>query len=171
MQTSTDARPGAWNLGLILLTLAYPITHFIVRYIPNPFVPTANLALNMIFPVLAGYFYGPVSGALAGALGTGLSAFFGGDIYDAMSIVPHATMGMAAGWLGATRSQTAAALTIVLGHVLNLMFYWRFGLLSLDHPETLALGITTETTVGVVAIVLLIVLFQKWLYREPERRW
>lgn len=171
MLNTTSTRSGALDPGLIFLTLAYPVAHILVRFIPNPFVPTANLALNMIFPVLAGYFFGPVSGALAGAVGTALSAFFGGDVYDVMAIFPHAAMGAAAGLAGASRAQFIGALTVLVGHILNLLFYWRFNLLLVDHPATLVLGIVTETTVGVVAIVLLIVLLQKWLYREADQRW
>ena len=159
------------QVGLIVLTLAYPLTHFLFHYIPNPFVPSASIALNMIFPILAGYFYGPVSGAMAGAVGTAISGFASGDVFDALAIFPHATMGFAAGMLGAARAQTGAALTVGIGHVLNLLFYWRFGLLTVENLGTLALGIVAETTVGVVAVILVIVLLQSRLYQEPDRRW
>jgi uncharacterized membrane protein len=164
-------RSRRWHTGLIILTLAYPLTHFIVQYIPNPFVPSANIALNMIFPILAGYLYGPISGAMAGFLGTGLSALLGPDMYDAMSILPHTLMGAAAGLAGASRSQFPAALTILIGHALNILFYWRFDLLVIGHINTLLLGLVTESTIGVVAITLLIVLLQKWLYQEQDQRW
>jgi uncharacterized membrane protein len=160
-----------WHPGLIILTLAYPLMHFIVHYIPNPIIPTANIALNMIFPILAGYFYGPVSGALAGALGTGLAALLGPDIYDAMAILSHALMGTAAGMAGTSRSQFPAALTIIIGHALNILFFWRFDLLKFEHVSTLLLGLVTETTIDIVAIILMIVLLQKWLYQEIEQRW
>lgn len=158
-------------MGLIVLTLAYPLTHFPIQYIPNPFVPNANIALNMIFPILAGYFYGPVSGGLAGLLGTGISAFIVPDIFDAMAILPHTLMGIAAGWAGASRSQFVAAISVVIGHALNILFYWRFDLLVIDHPDTLIIGLTTETTIDVVATILMIVLLQRWLYKETGQRW
>ncbi len=159
------------DTGFIVLTLAYPIAHFVVAKIPNPFVPSANLALNMIFPILVGYFYGPISGAIAGAIGAGLSALIAADIYDAMSILPHAIMGYVAGLAGATRSQFPAALSILCGHLLNILFYWRFDLLTMDNVGILFLGLLTETTIDVVAIVLLIVILQKQLYREVDQRW
>lgn len=165
------ASPVNRNVGLAILILAYPLAHLITSFIPNPFVPTATVALNMIFPVLAGYFYGPVSGALAGGLGTALAGMFGGDVFDALAIFPHALMGAAAGWAGPTRGPLATGLTLLIGHILNLLFYWRFGLLDAANIPTLALGIVTETTVGVVAIVLLIVLMKKWLYQSPGQRW
>lgn len=159
------------DTGFIVLTLAYPVAHFVVAKIPNPFVPSANLALNMIFPVLAGYFYGPLSGAIIGAIGTGLSALIGADVYDAMSILPHAIMGYVAGLAGATRAQFPSALSILCGHLLNILFYWRFDLLTIDDAGILFLGLLTESTIDVVAIVLFIVVLQKQLYREADQRW
>jgi uncharacterized membrane protein len=158
-------------IGLTLLTLAYPLTHFLFAHIPNPIVPSANLALNMIFPVLAGYFYGPISGAVAGAIGTGLSALIGPDMFDMVSILPHAVMGCAAGAIGGTRSQFKAALTIIIGHLLNIFFYWRVDLITTDRFGTLFLGLITETTIDLVAIILLIVLLQKKLYNDSQQRW
>lgn len=160
-----------WYPGLIILTLAYPLTHIIVHYIPNPVVPSANIALNMMFPILAGYFYGPVSGAIAGALGTGISAILAPDLYDAMSILPHAIMGIAAGYTGAGRNQLLTGLTVLIGHTLNVFVYWRFNLLVIDHLNTLFLGIITETTIDLVAIILAIVLLHKRLYKENIQRW
>jgi hypothetical protein len=45
-------RPQA--LGLIVFSLLYPATALITQHIPNPMVPGATVALNMIFPVLSG---------------------------------------------------------------------------------------------------------------------
>lgn len=158
-------------LGLILFTLAYPTTHFLVGHIPNPFVPDANLAINMIFPILAGYFYGPVSGSIAALLGTGLSAVFTADIYDALAILPHTVMGIAAGFAGNFRQQFLAAGAVLIGHALNIFFFWRFDYLSIEKPFILALGLFTEMTFDVVAVILFIVLFHKKLYREDGGRW
>ena len=158
-------------LGLVIFTLAYPAAHSLVQFIPNPLVPNANLAINMIFPILAGYFYGPFSGAVAGMFGPALSGFVRGDLYDVLAIFPHTLMGFAAGMAGRSKLQFLAALSVLIGHVLNVFFFWRFDLLTFKMPFTLILGLLTETTVDVVAITLLIVLFQKTLYREVEQRW
>jgi uncharacterized membrane protein len=157
-------------VGLTVLILAYPLMHYIVQYIPNPFVPHANLAINMIFPILAGYFFGPISGAVAGALGTGVSALLAPDIYDALAILPHMTMGLLAGIAGNSQAQFPSALCIAVGHILNILFFWRFGFLEYTGWYTLALGLVTESTIDVVAIILIIVFFQRLLY-ETEQRW
>lgn len=158
-------------LGLVILTLAYPVAYYFVRHIPNPLVPNANLAINMIFPILAGYFYGPFSGAVAGMFGAMLSGILVPDLYDALAIFPHTLMGAAAGWAGGKQRQFLAAFSVTIGHVLNILFFWRFGLLMVEKPFTLVLGLITETTIDVVAVILLIVLLQKTLYREEEQRW
>lgn len=158
-------------VGLTLLILAYSLAHYVVQYIPNPVVPNANIAINMIFPILAGYFYGPFSGAVAGALGTGLSALIYADMYDALAILPHVVMGIIAGYAGNYHLHFMAALSVVAGHLLNVLFFLRLDQLVIQSPYTLILGLVTETTVDVVAVVLVIVLFQKRLYREREQRW
>lgn len=158
-------------IGLAVLTLAYPLTHFVVSYIPNPLVPSANIALNMIFPVLAGYFFGPASGAVAGGVGTGLSALVGNDIYDALAVLPHTLMGALAGAAGARRSPFLAVLALACGHILNITFYWRFDQLRVDRVDTLLLGLAAETTVGAVAVVLVIVLWHRHWYCSGGSRW
>jgi uncharacterized membrane protein len=158
------------TIGLAVLTLAYPLTHYAVQYIPNPLVPRANLAINMIFPILAGYFFGPISGAVAGALGTGISALLAPDIYDTLAILPHAIMGLLAGIAGNSEAKFPCALSILVGHVLNILFFWRFGFLDYKEGYTLALGLVTESTIDVVAIILIIVLLQSFIY-EKEQRW
>lgn len=159
------------HLGLILFILAYPVMHYFVGYIPNPLVPSASLAINMIFPILAGYFYGPLSGGVAGLLGTGLSALLAPDIYDALAILPHAIMGFVAGLAGNSRNQFLAAFSILIGHALNILFFWRFEYLFIENPFILSLGLLTETTVDIVAVILFIVLLHKRLYREDGQRW
>lgn len=157
--------------GLVVFVLAYPAAYYFVQYIPNPLVPNANLAINMIFPILAGYFYGPFSGAVAGLVGTALSGVLMMDIYDALAVFPHTLMGAAAGWAGDRQRQFLSAFSVLIGHMLNIFFFWRFDLLTFERPFTLVLGLLTETTIDVVAIIFLIVLLQKKLYREDAQRW
>lgn len=87
-------------LGVTVFTLLYPALAQVIKCIPNPMVPGAILALNMILPVLAGYFYGPSSGAVAGGLGTTLSALIRVSMFDTLAIFPHTVMGIVAGWAG-----------------------------------------------------------------------
>jgi uncharacterized membrane protein len=134
-------------------------------------VPGAIVALNMIMPVLAGYFYGPMSGAAAGGLGTALAALYDASLFNGLAIFPHALMGLAAGWIGRYRSDLLSATTILLGHTLNMLFYLRLGVISIapDQWGTTLLGLATETMVDIVAIVLVIALLKRWLYQVE--RW
>lgn len=150
-------------IGFLLFVAAYPVAHYLVAFIPNPIIPNANIAINMIFPVLAGYFYGPMYGLMAGAIGTGLSGIIYADIYDALAIFPHAVMGYLAGLAGNER-QFLSAISVLAGHVLNVFFFWRFNLLVIDNPLLLLLGLITETTIDVVAIIFFIIVLQKIPY-------
>lgn len=47
-------------LGIAAFTLAHPALEIVDQYFSNPMVPGAIIALNMILPVLAGYFFRPV---------------------------------------------------------------------------------------------------------------
>ncbi|MBN1485728.1 MAG: ECF transporter S component [Chloroflexia bacterium] len=158
-------------LGIAVLTLLYPAMAPIVTHIPNPMVPGAYVALNMIVPVLAGFFYGPVSGALTGALGTALSALILADPFDCAAVFPHLVMGAVAGWTGRYRSELLSATTIVLGHGLNMLFFLRLQLLTIAPQEigSTLLGLTSETMIDIVAIVLACVLLKRWLYHVE--RW
>ncbi len=158
-------------IGLAILTLLYAALHPLVQVIPNPMVPGAIVALNMVLPVLAGYLYGPLSGAIAGGVGTALSAGLWRDPFDAVAILPHLVMGLVAGWVGHSRQQVLSAGTILIGHSLNMLLYLRLGLLQIGPEEVggVLLGLVTETMIDVVAIVLLATLLQRWLYHTE--RW
>ena len=158
-------------IGIIVFTLLYPIGAHTAEHIPNPMVPGAIVALNMIFPVLAGYFYGPISGALVGGFGTAISALWRVSMFDAVSIGPHIVMGLTAGWVGKYRSDVLCSLVVVLGHALNLMFYARMGLMTTltDQPGLVVLGVAAEATVDIVALVLAMTLLKRWLYEA--NRW
>ena len=158
-------------VGVIVFTLLFPATASLVQYIPNPMVPGAIVSLNMILPVLAGYFYGPLSGAVAGGVGTLLTALWQVDVFYAVSTISMTVVGLVAGWSGKYRSEVLSASTIVLAHAMNILFFVRLGLLVIP-PERVGvtlLGLTTETIIDIVAIVLIIFLLKVWLYQKE--RW
>jgi len=153
-------------IGVIAFTLAYPAMQLGIQYIPNPMVPGANIALNIIFPVLAGYFFGPWSGAVAGGAGTGIASLLNGSMYTILAIIPQSIMGAVAGWTGRYRSEFLTASTILIGHSLNMLFYLGTGVITIPAGmagETL-LGLATESMIDIVAIVILILLLKRYLY-------
>lgn len=158
-------------VGVIVFTLLYPLLRPVVEHIPNPMVPGAVVALNMIMPILAGYFYGPLSGAVAGGVGTAIAALLGVNMFDGLAILPHAIMGIAAGWLGQRRNDFLSSTTIMIGHVLNMLFFWRMGIftITLNQLGVVLLGLVTETMIDIVAIILVIALLKRYLYQVE--RW
>ncbi|MEW5773539.1 MAG: hypothetical protein AB1916_08440 [Thermodesulfobacteriota bacterium] len=158
-------------IGIAVFALLYPAFAPLVRLLPNPMVPGAGVALNMVFPVLAGYFYGPCSGAAAGALGAGLAALAQVDMFHALAVLPHALMGGLAGVLGRRGSELLASLALLLGHALNMLFFFRLGLLPLaaEALPVTALGLLTETSVEMVAVVLAATVLRRALY--CRERW
>ena len=158
-------------IGVIVFTLLYPAMAPLVEYIPNPMVPGAIVALNMIFPVLAGYFYGPLSGAVAGGVGTALAALLRVSMFDGLAIFPHIAMGLAAGWTGKYRSEILSSITILVGHALNMLFFLRLELFTIPAEEVgvTLLGLAAETMIDIITIVLVIVLLKRWLYHTE--RW
>ncbi len=171
--------------GLVASSVAaYVVMGALVSNIPNPMFPDAILALNMIVIVIAGYFGGPHTGALVGLLGT-LCNFLikipliGFDPYEAAAILPHTCMGFVAGRVGETRSRIGTALTVLVGHGLNLLFFVPLGLLpvSMLFSAILWTGLLAEVAVGLILTALIIGIVQYLPYlrggrqlRIPERR-
>lgn len=139
----------------------YAVIGQVIRFIPNPMVPGAIIALNMTVVVIAGILLGPVPGALVGALGSLLDGVIRGSVFQLWSIGPHAVMGLAAGLLVRIHP-TVAALAIVVGHGLNIGVYILVGLL----PATQVVvgifwtGLLVETVIDLVVIWLAVALLR-----------
>ena len=158
-------------IGVIGFTLLYPLFGLLIK-IPNPMVPGAIIALNMVFPVLAGYFYGPKSGFFAGGIGTALASLIGASIWDGLAIFPHIVMGLTAGWvITKSRSDFLCSLTIIIGHTVNILFFVRLELMSIsiDNIGDILLGLLTETMIDIIVILFLTSILKRWLFQKE--RW
>lgn len=94
----------------------------------NPFAPGDPVDVPMLLPVLAGVLFGPLNGLLVGFFGTMLSATTpSGDLFDVLSILPHAIMGWLAGWLAGRVPTPIPMLAIYAGLFLNSVAYWLAG--------------------------------------------
>lgn len=167
-----------WKL-ILLGVVCYVAIGQVVRYIPNPMVPDAIIALNMVVVVIFAYFTGPWEGALIGALGTAANflvklTWSGVDVYELAAIIPHAVMGASAGWF-ASRSgaqKFAVASTIFVGHGLNLLAFLLLGLLPWSqflHPNFWS-GLLAETTIDLIFILLVVNLIENFYGRVPRLR-
>ena len=154
--------------------LAYWALGLLANRIPNPMIPAAVLALNMIVPVIAGYFGGITVGLLVGGLGTLANflykiPFTGVNVYEALAILPHAVMGTFAGFVGSYKSRIGTALTITIGHGLNLTFFLIAGVLplALMSSSTFWSGLLAEIMVDLILIALIMSAVQYF----HEQRW
>ncbi len=151
-----------WKLILTGI-LAYAGLGQVTHFIPNPMVSEASLALNMVVPVIIGYFGGSVAGAAVGLLGTTLNylvkiPLYGPDTYELVAILPHTVMGAVAGWRALGHTRIGTALTVVVGHGLNIAGFLLVGLLPFMVLKDTSFwtGLLTETMVDIILIALFI---------------
>jgi len=145
-----------------VLAALYVVVGQVVRFIPNPMVPGAIIALNMVVVVIAGILLGPTSGALVGLIGTAVNGFLtpAGNPFERAAIIPHTIMGLAAGLARSRR--IVAALTIIVGHALNILAFIWLGLLPANDVtgRIFLYGLAFETLVGVIVILLTVPLLR-----------
>jgi uncharacterized membrane protein len=134
-----------------------------VHLIRNPMVPGAIIALNMVVVVAAGILLGPAAGAAVGLLGTGINGFYtpSGNPFERAAIVPNILMGTAAGFAG-RRSTFTGALTVLVGHALNVFVFVVRGLMpaSTMRGPLFFSGLLFEIVVDVVVIMFAVPLLR-----------
>jgi signal transduction histidine kinase len=163
-----------WN-WLFSGVVAYVAVGTLVKGLPNPMVPDAILALNMVVLVVVGYFAGPATGAITGLIATTLNftlqvPLIGPDAFEVAAILPHTIMGGAAGWMAQlTVSRLATALTVFLGHLLNIGTFLLMSLLPLELVWSAVFwtGIIAEVTLDLILVMLSIAVIQQ-LQRQHD---
>ncbi|HEV8354327.1 MAG TPA: ECF transporter S component [bacterium] len=148
---------------IAVLAAVYVVLGQLVRFIPNPMVPGAIIALNMVVVVIAGILLGPVAGTLVGLIGTGVNAISpAGNAFEVAAIIPHGIMGLAAGLVGNRVPTVVAALTILVGHVLNVLVFIWAGLMPANQMTAtiFSVGLLAEVVVDVVVIVIAVPLLR-----------
>jgi energy-converting hydrogenase Eha subunit B len=159
-------------LGIALFTLLFPITAPLMQCIPNPMVPGAIVSLNMILPILAGYFYGAISGMIVGGTGALFAALLQANQFYLAGVYSMGLVGALAGWIGRHhRAEIPAATTIILSHIINILVLIRVGMLDIP-PERIGvtlLGLTAESAIDIIATMLVIATLKQWLYQTE--RW
>tara|TARA_B100000315_G_C14550391_1_gene575460 strand:- start:530 stop:985 length:456 start_codon:yes stop_codon:yes gene_type:complete len=125
---------------------------------PNPFIEGANIAVNMMVPVLAGILFGRGQGLLVGFFGTLLNALSpAGNMFEILAIIPHSIMGFSAGYFKEKFPTPILACSLIIGHILNLSLFTIFQLLPLATFLSFQfwLGIGYEILTGVIAIMII----------------
>jgi uncharacterized membrane protein len=147
---------------IAVLAALYVVVGQLVRFLPNPMVPGAIIALNMVVVVIAGILLGPLPGALVGLIGTFVNAISpAGNPFEWAAIVPHAVMGYSAG-LARRAPVVLAALTIIVGHALNILAFVIARLLPANQvtATVFSAGLLLEIIIGVVVISLAVPLLR-----------
>ncbi|MGV9197427.1 MAG: hypothetical protein ACOC4M_01145, partial [Promethearchaeia archaeon] len=152
--------------------IIYIVISLFSHYLLNPFIPGAIIAIYMTIIVIGGHLQGRRPGLIIGLLATLLSSlfkFFLNDpnfIFEFASVIPHGIMGYIAGALGNRKNSKVSSLVIIPGHLLNLLFFGLFGLISFDRILWIIfhIGFIAETMLDLSIIILGINLFKKHFY-------
>jgi len=145
-----------------LLAAMYVVLGQVTRFIPNPMVPGANVAINMVVVVIAGMLLGPGAGALVGLVGTLVNAVSpAGNPFEWAAVIPHTIMGLTAGLVG-RRAMIVGALTIIVGHVLNVGAFILVGLMPATQMAVtiFSVGLLTEVVIDVIVIMIAVPLLR-----------
>jgi len=125
---------------------------------PNPFIPGATIAVNMIVPVLGGILFGARCGFLVGMFGTMANTLSpAGSVFEMLAIVPHSLMGLTAGILKKRYASPISSMSLLVGHMLNILMFTVFSLIPFEILTEFRFwtGILYETFIGVVAIIVI----------------
>jgi uncharacterized membrane protein len=129
---------------------------------PNPVVPGAVIAINMIVPVLAGILFGRQAGFVVGILGTTLNSFFpASTAFEIAAIAPHGIMGFAAGWLKQRAPAFIASGALIIGHLLNILMFVLLGLMKFNIIIGIRFwyGLGYEIIVGMLAVIIIVAIY------------
>lgn len=153
--------------------LFYVLLTAIQVHLRNPVLPGATIAISMIVPVLAGILFGRYSGALVGLAGTTVAVFVSsGSEFTLLSIIPHTIMGYLAGALTESRNPVTASLSLLIGYILNIMFFIIAKITpvsTFSNPQFYT-GIGFEIIALLFAINILRLMYEEMLFNFSYKR-
>jgi len=155
--------------SMIMFVILYNLLYFLIQFIPNPAVPNGYIAVNMTIPVVAGYLLGPMSGFVVGAFSVGINTLINASPITAIAIFPVMMMGYVAGDIGQSRNIFMAALTIMVGHFLNMIYFYRHGQIEIQNISLVSLSILSESAFEIVLIMISLSILSKKYYQKE--RW
>ncbi len=170
------------EVEVALLSVAFYVgMGLMLADLPNPMLPGAILALNMTVIVIAGGMGGPRAGVATGFFGTGLTYLIKlmlgqPDLFELYAILPHTVMGGVAGLIALGEvSRITIALTILVGHALNLCTFLLHGLISVEllRESTFWNGLLAEVLLDILLVSLVLGIVEQELSGRlpPKVRW
>lgn len=149
-----------WLVAAVSLLL-YVVSGQMMQSITHPLFSETSLRLNIVIPVLVGYWCGVLPGALVGAFGPLLSFLLTlilgqPDFYQVVNVLPYAIMAAATGWKEGHETRLGASLTILIGHLLSVLGYTLAGLIpfSLLGESSLWMGLLAEVMLNLLIVML-----------------
>ncbi len=149
---------------VLISTALYVGMGLMLADLPNPMLEGAILALNMTVIVIAGGMAGPRAGLATGFFGTALTYLIRlmmgrPDSFELYAILPHMVMGGVAGLVALGEvSRITIAMTILVGHALNLSTFILQGLMPMDllRESSFWNGLLAEVLLDVLLISLVL---------------
>lgn len=99
---------------LVTLALLSAVEVVLARFIVPMPNPTMRFSIEAVPIIVAGYIYGPVSGAIVGFVGDAVGTLFSGYGYNPLFAVPPVLIGLCAGLLRTLLYKKASYLRILL---------------------------------------------------------
>jgi len=157
-------------IRIVVLIIIYVLLGNIPQIQQNPIIADATLAVNMIIVVLAGILFGRKAGFSVGLFGTFFNALVTGSPFEFAAIVPHLIMGWTAGALKENSNTFWASLSIILGHLLNILVFLIVGLISLEiiASDTFWYGLGVEALLGIVSINIIVGIYRLVCGKEKK---
>jgi len=159
-------QPWVWqSLVLIILYILLGNSRSVQ---PNPFIPGAVIAVNMIIPVIGGILFGKRVGLLAGFFGTLINAALTGSVFEYIAIIPHSIMGFVAGYYMKKLPSPALSFSILIGHGLNIILFLAFKLIP-SLSIWFWYGLAYESFAEILGIIVVTTLY-KMIFEGDKKK-
>lgn len=152
-----------WLLRLLILIIVYVLLGNSRSIQPNPFIPGAIIAVNMVIPVIAGILFGSWTGFLVGIFGTFLNSLTpAGSFFEFLAILPHGIMGFLAGYFRGKLPSPILSLSLIIGHLLNIFMFTISDMLPIASLMNITFwyALAYEGFIGIITILVIIGIYR-----------
>ncbi len=157
-----------WVWQSLILIIIYVLVGNSRSIQPNPYIPGAVIAVNIIIPIIGGILFGKRVGFLTGFFGALSNAIFTGSQFEYIAIIPLALVGFLAGTFNERAPSPVLALLIVLVQALTTALYAIFGLIP-AFGRMFWFGLGYESFIGVLGIVVITTLYRIVFFETVEK--